>query len=417
MNPPTRHVNLRLLGVLIALLMVGAFLVNSTPGGSKRTVTAYFDQTVSIFEGSEVAIMGVPVGRVTAMEPQGDRVEVRMEYDDQYELPENVEAVIVTSTLVSDRFVQLTPAYDGGATMDDGGEIPMDRTAVPVEMDRIYASLAELTEALGPNGANKNGALSDVLSSGVKALEGNGKLGQDTIRDLASVSKTLGDNSDELFGTISSLAEVTRTLAKNEDNVSGFMTDLSQVSQQLAGESDELERALQAIEKAVRVTKDFVKDNKQNVVGGIDRLNETLAVLAEQRDTLGEVIQLAPLGLGNLVDAFDPATGTVGIRLQLEPLVADLPNILCASLETNGIRSSKELCQLFKALVPSGTAGDALTNITDTATGAAKGTGGGGGDGGGPADLMPSAPPAPPDAADGVKGLLGEVEKLMEGDR
>ena len=37
---------------------------------------------------------------------------------------------------------------------------------MPVELDRIYASLRDLSEALGPNGVNKDGTLDHVLAAG-----------------------------------------------------------------------------------------------------------------------------------------------------------------------------------------------------------------------------------------------------------
>ena len=43
-------------------------------------------------------------------------------------------AAIITPTLVADRFVQLVPAYSTGPALPDGGDIPIERSIVPVEM-------------------------------------------------------------------------------------------------------------------------------------------------------------------------------------------------------------------------------------------------------------------------------------------
>ena len=58
--------------------------------------------------------------------------------------------------------------------MADGADIALPDTGVPVELDRIYASLRDLSEALGPNGVNKDGTLDHVLEAGANALEGQG---------------------------------------------------------------------------------------------------------------------------------------------------------------------------------------------------------------------------------------------------
>ncbi len=49
--------------------------------------------------------------------------------------------------------------------MQDNAKIALPETGTPVELDRIYQSLSDLTQALGPNGANKNGSLDTLLTA------------------------------------------------------------------------------------------------------------------------------------------------------------------------------------------------------------------------------------------------------------
>jgi phospholipid/cholesterol/gamma-HCH transport system substrate-binding protein len=125
---------LAIAGGVVMMLFVAWLL---PMGGDERTVTAHFPQAVSIFEGSDVTIMGVSVGRVTEIVPEGDSVKVVMTYSGEHKLPADVKAAIVTPTLVADRFVQLVPAYASGPVLPDNGDIPLERSIVPVEMDRI----------------------------------------------------------------------------------------------------------------------------------------------------------------------------------------------------------------------------------------------------------------------------------------
>ncbi len=319
-------------------------------GSGTRTVTAHFPHSIGIFEGSDVTIMGVPVGRVQKVTPNGRSVTVEMTYSSDYKLPADVKAAIITPTLVADRFVQLVPAYSGGAAMPDNGDIPLDRSVVPVEMDQIYRSLNEITETLGPEGANKDGALGDVLKKTARSLEGSGKVGNDAIANLADAARTLGDNSPELFATVESLASITDTLADEEEDVSRFLEDLSRVSDLLSGESDELKQALAAIARAVGVTESFIGDNREVLVEDLTRLSQTLTTISRQRESLKETLRLAPLGLDNLALSFDTVSGGAGIRLQLGPLVTDLPTVLCAFAVNAG--APEAACTLIKALLP-----------------------------------------------------------------
>ena len=172
-----------------------------------------FPRAVSVYKGTDVRILGVNVGEVTAVTPAGNAVRVEMEYDAEYDLPADAQAVIVTPTLVADRFVQLTPVYEGGPTMADGATIELPDTGVPVELDRIYGSLQALTRALGPNGVNKDGSLDHLLQAGSNALEGQGAAGNEMIRELALAAETFGDSAGPLFETVTNLAAFTGTLA------------------------------------------------------------------------------------------------------------------------------------------------------------------------------------------------------------
>jgi len=129
-----------------------------------RVLVAHFTRLVGVHEGSDVRVLGVRVGRVTKVRPQGRTVRVEMRYDRDLRVPAGATAIVVPPSVVSDRYVQLTPAYSGGAALADGADLPVERTSVPLEIDDIYRALDDFNKALGPTGANKDGALNDLLT-------------------------------------------------------------------------------------------------------------------------------------------------------------------------------------------------------------------------------------------------------------
>ncbi len=100
----------RVLSLVTVLAIVAAFgllLLQRDP--EEKTLTASFPRTVSLYEGSDVRILGVPVGTVETVTPAGTTVTVKMSYEAKYKVPADAEAVIITPAIVGDRFVQLTP--------------------------------------------------------------------------------------------------------------------------------------------------------------------------------------------------------------------------------------------------------------------------------------------------------------------
>jgi phospholipid/cholesterol/gamma-HCH transport system substrate-binding protein len=351
MTAPSKRL---LAGVIALLVLVTAFVVIQASNSDTRQVTAYFDRTVSLYKSSEVRVMGVNIGSVTAVVPEGDRVRVTMEYDDEYKLPADAKAAIVTPTLTADRFVQLAPAYTGGPQLKDNAKIALPDTGTPVELDRIYKSLSDLTQALGPNGANKDGSLNTLLSAGTKALRGNGELGNETLLNLSQAVQTFGDNSGPLFDSVENMSQLTDTLAANDRVVDGFMSDLTSVSTQLAADRGNLAKALAALARAVGTVRSFVHNNKDMVETDVRQLTRLTGVLAHHQKDLNTLARIGALGLDNLTIGFDNKSNTQGARLQATPNGANLGNMLCDIVHNSGRfpgDSGDQTCELLKTIV------------------------------------------------------------------
>jgi virulence factor Mce-like protein len=343
--------------VVTAVLLIAMFFtVRDEP--ETKTLTAHFSRAVSVYEGSQVRILGVPVGTVTAVVPEGSSVRVEMEYAAEHRVPADARAVIVTPTLVADRFVQLTPAYTEGPEMQDGADIALEETGTPVELDRIYSSLRDLSEALGPNGVNEDGSLDTLLDAGAGALQGQGARGNRMILDMSRAAETFGEGSGQLFGTVRHLSEVTTVLARNDAAVSRFIRDLSAASSQLSGERQELRAALAALASAVSEVETFVRRNRGRLTSNVDALGDVAGTLAKERDSLALALEKGPLGAGNLAIAFDNKTGSIGGRIAVGPNADDSDGFLCAVVQQARIPSRDLACDVFEALLerlPDGT--------------------------------------------------------------
>lgn len=300
-------------GAVVLTLVVG-LVVYLLPGGGSRHVRAEFVRAVGLYEGSDVRILGVKVGEVTAVRPAGDRVVVDLVYDDKYKVPADAKALVVAPSVVSDRYVQLTPVYEGGAVLADDAKIGLERTAVPVELDRIFSSLDDLNVALGPKGANRNGALSRLLAVGADNLEGEGENINQTVRDFSRAIGTLSEGRGDMFSTVRNLQVFTTALARSDDQVRAFNTDMASVADQLAAERDELALALKHLAVALAEVASFVKGNRAQLTTDIKGLADITGVLAKQKDAMAEALDAGPVALSNLQNAYNPSSGTLDTR-------------------------------------------------------------------------------------------------------
>jgi ABC-type transporter Mla subunit MlaD len=82
----------RLLGIVLALALVVGLVLLFLPGKDSKTLVAEFPRAVSLYEGSDVKILGIKVGTVDTVTPSGTNVIVKMSYDGKYKLPSDAQA-------------------------------------------------------------------------------------------------------------------------------------------------------------------------------------------------------------------------------------------------------------------------------------------------------------------------------------
>ncbi|WP_436976006.1 MCE family protein [Nocardia xishanensis] len=295
-------------------------------------ITAYFDRSVGIYEGSDVRILGVPVGRVESVEPMGDQVKIVMSVDRGYDVPANAQAAQITPSVVSDRYIQLTPVYRGGPKMERNATIPRERTVTPVEVDQLYKSIAELSDALGPDGANKEGAVNDLVRTSAANLSGNGEALANSITQLSAAARYLSEARGDIFETVKNLQNFVSMLARNDQQVRQFNSQLADLAGFLADERQNLGDALQLLSVALGDVARFIDDNRALVAENAEALTTLTKTLADQRDDLAAALPVIPLALSNLINIHNAESGTLDMRANFTDL-QDPFGVVCKMLD------------------------------------------------------------------------------------
>jgi virulence factor Mce-like protein len=305
---------------LVLALAAGAFGWWTSSHREGVKFSAMFSSTVGIYRGSDIRMLGVKVGGIDSVKPMGDKVKVSMHLDPGVNAAADTGAVVLAPSVVSDRYVQLTGLYTSGAKLASGTTIPPERTATPVELDQIYTSLNQLLTALGPNGANSSGALSDLLNTGAANLDGNGKAINETIDQLSQATGALSNSKDALFATITNLRDFTNMLAQNNDGVQHVNDQLKSITGLFADERQDFAAALNELGTALSSVQHFISDNRALIKTNVDKLSSVTQVLVKQRAALNEALGVAPLALENLLNAYDPKYNVLRGRTNLREL-------------------------------------------------------------------------------------------------
>ncbi|KUI18904.1 mammalian cell entry protein [Mycobacterium lehmannii] len=344
-----------IIGTLIVVLaLVAAFVgYNLYKKLTTNTVVAYFSDTLALYPGDKVTIMGVQVGQIDSIEPAGDKMKVTFNYENKFKVPANATASILNPSLVASRNIQLSPPYTGGPVLEDNAVIPMDRTQVPVEYDELRDSISRILTDLGPTPEQPKGPFGDIIESAADGFAGKGKQLNATLNNLSEALFTLNEGQDDFFGVVKSLALFVNALHQSDQQFVALNDDLAEFTNAFTNTDREVANALQDLDQLLTTTRAFLDENAEVLTHDINNLEQvTTAILQpESRDGLETALHVFPNLGANLMNIISPVTGGVmGI-----PVINNFANPLqfvCSSIQAGsrlGYQESAEMCAQYLA--------------------------------------------------------------------
>lgn len=294
--------------LVIAVVAATALVYRSTQQGEYR-ITARFVATPGLYEGNDVDILGVPTGHVESVTPSAGYVSVVISLPDSVHVPGAAKAVLMAPNPVSDRFVELTPAWTPGMpALAHGAVIDRANTVVPLELDQVFSSLDTLSKSLGPNGANAKGDVSAALHAFAKLANGNGKDLHAAISTISAALPALTAHPDDLKNLITGLDAITSKLVVRNATINSLYGDLATATGQLADERGSLSSAIANMQRAFGQVATFIAANSKHISGGVTNLNTVIASVLKEQKALIATFDIAPLGFQNFNRAIDPNT-------------------------------------------------------------------------------------------------------------
>src|SRR4051794_6512548 len=340
--------------ITLAVTLAVAITVVATPwwkNVARNTYVAYFANTNGLYTGDEVRILGVAVGTVEEIDPLPNSARVTFSVDRQYPVPADVQAAILSPSLVSARAIQLVPAYSSGPKLADGAAIPKERTAVPVEWDDFRQQLEKLTASLQPTTPGGPSPVGEFINTAAANLRGEGDTARDTVVKLSQAMSALGDHSTDIFSTVRNLQLLVSALSSSSDLLAQFNTNLADVSTVLSNSPNEVANATQGLDAAVTDLRGFIADNKEGLGVTFDRLNSITTALNDSRGDVKQVLHIAPTVFQNFMNIYQPAqSGVTGILAAGN--FADTVKFICGAIQAasrEGYEQSSKLCVQYLA--------------------------------------------------------------------
>lgn len=329
--------------ILSALLILGLTFTASAcnPFADKLTITAVMEDSAGLFVGNDVGILGVPVGEVVEIVPDGKQVRVVMEIDGDQAVPANAGAVVVARSVATDRYVELTPVYRSGAKMADDAEIPLNRTKTPVDFDEVLEAVNTFATGIAGQGEAKD-AVKRLVTEGAGTFRGKGQLFNRAVSNLGIAMNSIASERHNITATIESLDTLVGEIDQNRELVGNFITQVSEASQILAAERNNFRSALRGLSDTVELVAEFAKDHRSEVVRSLNQSNDVMRTLLSKQAEVADVLEKMPLALQNL----QRVVGPEGLRVRTHVTDIALGNVL--ELLCDGV-PGLDICSLIGA--------------------------------------------------------------------
>ncbi|WP_242619363.1 MlaD family protein [Actinomadura fibrosa] len=283
------------------------------PGGADLgdhpyTVRAQFANVLNLVPQSAVKVNDVAVGRVTKVSlPDGGwTAEVTMKVNGKVRLPANAYAELRQSSLLGEKFVQLSAAPSnvpgstaapggtppGGSapsastgTLADGAVIPVSRTNRNPEVEEVFGALSML---LNGGGIAQLRTITTELN---RALGGN----EPEVRSLLERARTLVGGLDAnrrgITDAIDGLDRLSATLRGRKNQIAVALDDIEPGLRVLAEQRGALVRMLRSLDELSGVAVSTVNRSRDDLIADLRALEPTLRKLSDAGHDLPNALQ------------------------------------------------------------------------------------------------------------------------------
>ncbi len=304
--------------VLLALVVSGARLTGWLGGEDPDdlVVTADFADTTGVYVGNDVTYLGVKVGEIVHIDPRGTTMRVEMHLAPGTRLPRDAGAEILQGSLVTDRFIEIGPAWSDGPTLANGAHIDAERTRSPATVDEIAMAIDDLVLALDADLGNGRGGrgLGDVLATTAATLDGNGPHLRRALAESRDALETVNAKDADLTAVTENLVQLVTTLGERDRLLRTFTAAAAETGGVLADQREELVATLDALDELTGLADTFVKQNGDVLADDLAGLSDVVGIVRHHQDSLEEAFDVMPTMAENFARAYDWDLGRLRVQ-------------------------------------------------------------------------------------------------------
>ncbi|GGU28478.1 MCE family protein [Streptomyces violascens] len=262
-------------------------------GSHPYDITADFADVLSLVPQAAVKVNDVAVGRVTkvSLAPDGWSAKVTMRIRGDVKLPANAYARLEQSSLLGEKFVQLSaPAKESKETaqgrLGPGAAIPIARTNRNPEVEEVLGALSMLLNGGGVN------QLKTITTELDKAIGGREPEVRSMLQRVNTLVTDLDGHRGDITDALDGVNRLSSTLATRKQQVGTVLTGLSPGLEVLENQRGSLLTMLKSLDTLSTVAVSTINKSKDDMVADLLALAPTLKALADSGKDLPDSLQV-----------------------------------------------------------------------------------------------------------------------------
>jgi phospholipid/cholesterol/gamma-HCH transport system substrate-binding protein len=243
----------------VALAIGASVLLGSCGFGGRAnwiSVDAIFNDIGDLVRFANVQSSDVKVGTVRGIRLDGYRARVTMRIDMDARIPSNARALIRSTSLLGEKFVELIVPTEEARSVRlfrDGDVIPVDRTERILGIDDAFVKLGRLLEGGTP------ADLATLINSSAKILQGREEALGQLFSELRGLSGVLADRAPDVASAIDSLDGAFRTLAGGRDAIGRALSSSADATEILAEQQTNLDRLVGSLDRTSAILARYMR--------------------------------------------------------------------------------------------------------------------------------------------------------------
>ncbi|MBY8863420.1 MlaD family protein [Nocardia sp. CA2R105] len=325
--------------VVLTALVTAAYVLIVHPAHKTLSYCALMPDSIGLYTGNHVTMLGMPVGTVTSIAPQGPHVRVDFTVDARYPVPADAAATTVSQTLVADRDLAVLGDRAGKGHWD--AHTCITDTLTPKSMSQTFDALNKLADELDGGG---NPSDQNQVGNGIAALNNSTTdLGPRINAIIHKLGVALA-SPDAAIGHIGAIVDALTSLAAStaggwndiKSMLTRFAPVLNQIDNQLVAPVIEI---LSSLFQFLPIFNEITTLYGSLIRRGLDATVPAVRFLAAHVGTLQDIITMIPPITTAFSKSIDPVSHEVSL-IYASPKIA-LP-----------VQQSKSLCDAINAITP-----------------------------------------------------------------